>query len=286
MGRAYVLTLFTVPKAFTTNGHIADIQHNAIASWKRLTCVDRVLVIGDDPGVAEAAAEHGVDHEPQMVRNEYGTPLINEMFASVERYSDSRVFCYVNADIMLLSDFSQAVEKVLYRKRRFLMVGRRTDYDQVGRLDFSEGWEPTLRQKVSGAGRLQGPPFIDFFVYTRRLWGDLPGAMPPLALGRCSWDNWLIYRARSLQAPLIDATAAVVSVHQNHDYAHAGGTKAVWHGPEAKRNLELSGGKKHLYTVWDATHELHDDGLRLKGSTPQSGLGGGVWSYRRSAKGM
>jgi len=255
-------------------------------SQERLKCVDRVLLIGDDPGVAEAASEHKVDHEPKMMRNEYGTPLINEMFASVEKCSDSRVFCYVNADIMLLTDFSQALERMLYLKRRFLMVGRRTDFDQKGRLDFKEGWEQGLVQRVRDTGRLQGPPFIDFFVYTRGLWGDLPGSMPPLALGRCSWDNWLIYRARSLQAPLIDATKAITSVHQNHDYAHAGGAKRVWGGPEAKRNLELAGGKEHLYTVWDATHELNGDDLRLRGSTAAEGLGGGVWSYRRSAKGM
>ena len=141
-----MMTLFTTPKAF--KGHIADIQHNAIASWARLGCVQRIVLLGDDPGVAGAAQAHGVEHIESIRRNEYGTPLINEMFGAMEDQRPAKVFCYVNADILLLSDFDQAIRRVWYEKRRFLMVGRRTDYDQVGRLSFAEDWEPALRSRI------------------------------------------------------------------------------------------------------------------------------------------
>ena len=58
-----VLSLFSVPKAFT--GDAAVIQDNAIASWTRLGGGCDIVLLGDDPGVAEAAARHGVRHEPK-----------------------------------------------------------------------------------------------------------------------------------------------------------------------------------------------------------------------------
>ena len=45
------------------------LQANAIGSWIRLNASCEVILFGDDPGVAEAAARFGVRHEPQLARN-------------------------------------------------------------------------------------------------------------------------------------------------------------------------------------------------------------------------
>lgn len=71
-------TFFAMPKAF--RGHVGMIQRNAIGSWLRLTPRPEVILFGDDDGVAEYAAEHGVTHEPLVSRNEHGTPLMDDMF--------------------------------------------------------------------------------------------------------------------------------------------------------------------------------------------------------------
>ena len=90
--------------------------------------------------------------------------------------------------------------------------------------------------------------------------------MPPFALGRPRWDNWLLYRARARGAALVDATSRVTAVHQNHDYAHSPqGWAGVWEGPEAARNEDLMGGHDHYFTIADATHELTGQRVRWRG---------------------
>lgn len=270
-----MLTLFTIPKPFTRE-HIATIQHNALRSWSLLSEDVRVVVFGDEPGAAEAAQTCGAIHIPGVARNEFGTPLLSDLFNQAHQVSDDPLLCYINADILLLDDFRAGLEQVFRRKKRFLMVGQRTDLDITDRLDFAGDWQAPLRERAGREGKLRPPPWIDFFAFRRGMWG----AIPPFAVGRTAFDNWLIYRARQLKIPVIDATPAVRILHQNHDYAHTGsGYKGAWHGVEAKRNFRLAGGKSHLFTIWDSSHILTADGLTRRENT---GLGGGIWTYRRS----
>ncbi len=62
------LTIFTAPKPFT-NPHINLIQRNAIQSWMQLEDVE-VILIGDEPGIPEAAREFGVRNVPDVARDE------------------------------------------------------------------------------------------------------------------------------------------------------------------------------------------------------------------------
>jgi hypothetical protein len=275
-----VITFFSLPKPF--NERFGDIQYNAIRSWVELGPSVRVVLLGDESGTAEVARELNLSHWPDITRNEYGTPLLDRLFELAEERDDNPYLNYVNCDIVLLGDFLVALRDAVRRKTRFLMVGQRTDFDQQGRLDFSPGWEDRLRAEARARGRLHRPTGIDYFVYRRGVWSS-GGGLPPFAVGRFTWDNWMIYRARQLQLPVIDATQRVLAIHQNHDYSHAaGGLKGARHGPEARRNLALAGGNKHLFTIWDATHVLTDRGVERRRASP-GGLGGGIWSYRRSA---
>ena len=92
--------------------------------------------------------------------------------------------------------------------------------------------------------------------------------MPPFAIGRACFDNWLVWHARQ-GAIVVDATADVVAAHQRHDYAHVdGGKEEAYYGEEAARNLELSGGKSRLYTLHDASHVLRGGRLRRNPGAP------------------
>ena len=284
-----MITLFTTPKPFV--GHAAIIQENALRSWSLLGSGTRVVLFGNDAGTAEMAQKLGLEHRPDIAVNEYGTPTLDGLFDQAQRISDHRLFCYVNADILLLSDFVSSVVRAAQRKRRFLMVGLRRDVNINELLSFDSQWESSLRNMALTQGKLQRPTAIDYFVFTRGLYDGLP----PFAVGRTAWDNWMIYRARSLRVPVIDATDSVTCIHQNHDYNHTKqapltkdgsasarrGYKWVWTGPEARRNFALAGGVSHLYTIWDCTHTLGPDGLKQR--DPGKGLGGGIWSYRRSS---
>jgi hypothetical protein len=242
-----VITFFTIPKPFA--GHIGVIQRNAVASWTRL---GDVILFGDEEGVAETAAATGARHVPDIARNEYGTPLLSDAFAQAERLSQAQVFCFVNADIVLFDDLPRVAASV---EPPFLVVGESWNAHVTEPIDFADGWEPRLRELPQ---RRRGADAIDYFVFSRGLYDD----MPPFAIGRTAFDNWLIWKARERGATVVDATAAVRTVHQDHDYAHAGSLPQIRVGPEAARNQELAGGKDRFFSRFDATHRLTHRGLR------------------------
>ena len=245
---AIMLTLFSVPKAF--QGEFDVIQRNAINSWMLLRPKVEIILFGNDEGTAEAAAGFGLRHFPQVARNEYNTPLVNDVFEKAQAMASQDMLCYVNADIILMEDFSDAVSRVLARRYPSVMVGQRWDLD-LGRLDFSTGWQEKIRSEIRSHGRLHAVTGIDYLVFPRKIWGEIP----PFALGRTVWDNWLIYRVRSLHLPLVDATEVVTAVHQNHSYPHVQSGNA-WKGPETTRNLELAGGFEHVFDLKDVTHKI------------------------------
>lgn len=247
-----MITFFTIPKPFT--GHIGTIQRNAIGSWVRTHPDAQVLLFTDEDGTAEAAGEAGVRHVPEIARNDWGTPLLSDAFAQAERLGGSEFLCFVNADIVLLDDFVPAVARVAERKRPFLVVGESWNTEITEPLAFKDGWQARLRALDS---RKRGADAIDYFVFRRGLYPD----MPPFAIGRTAFDNWLIWRARDGGALVADASWSVKTIHQDHDYRHAGSLAQIRASPEARRNQELAGGKQRLFSRFDATHLLVGRGL-------------------------
>src|SRR5512139_3889059 len=97
------LTIFTAPKPFT-DAHNATLQRNAIGSWTCLGEDVQVILVGEEIGMAEAAAELGALHVPQVKRNPQGTPLVSDIFEQARRHSQSPILVYINADVILLPD--------------------------------------------------------------------------------------------------------------------------------------------------------------------------------------
>jgi hypothetical protein len=250
------LTLFTIPKAFA-DPHVALIQRNALASWRRLAPAVDVLVMGDDSGVGDAAREYGATHVPEVACNELGTPLLDWAFAEAAARASGAMLCYVNADIVLLADFLAAVRRLPVDP--YLAIGRRWDCDITSTLDFTEG-DASLRQWTHQHGKLDLGRGSDYFVFRR----ETNFGLPPFAVGRPGWDNWLIGRALVLRLPLIDMTESVTAIHQNHGYGHvAAATGSAWEGPEAERNRALAGDiDRYTHNPYNATHLLTPDGLR------------------------
>ena len=247
-----MLTLFAIPKHF--RGQIAAIQKNAITSWTHLSPKPEILLFGNEEGTAEIAAELGLRHFPDVARNEFGTPLVDDLFRKASQATEAPVLGYVNADIILTNDFCPAVDRVRTRFEKFMMVGQRWDLDWEQPLDFSQArWADAIREQALRANVQRPGNLIDYFVYTR----GLCDALLPLAIGRFSWDNYLLWLARSQGAELVDVSPAVVAIHQNHDYSHhPKGPNEVREGPERKRNREMVGDWWHLYTIEDATRIL------------------------------
>lgn len=248
-----MLTLFTVPKALV--GSTADIQARAVESWKALGPDVEVVLVGDDEGVADLAARANVGHVGEVARGSSGTPRVDAAFARIASVARYGLLCYTNADVLLGRDLIEAIVRVRSFAERFLLVGQTRDVDpSLLDCDAAE-W----RRIALEHGCPRGEAALDWFVFPRAHLDPIP----PFVVGRAGWDNWLVWRARQ-RGPVIDATDAVVAIHQAHDYGHVGGGKeSAYYGPEAMSNLKLAGGSRYIYTLHDASHKLDPD-LRIR----------------------
>lgn len=258
-----MLTIFSMPKTF--RGHIRTIQRNAIHSWTLLSPKPEIILFGTDAGTQEIAEEFGARHIPNVAVNEYGTPLLNDLFRRAEREARSNVICYVNADILLLSQFGLAVEQATRGASQFLLVSKRINLDVAEPIAFEAGWEAFVLERAAKAGVPGDHTSIDVLVFCRGLYPYIPD----FALGRLWFDQWLIKAALQSGATVVDLSKVAPVIHQNHDYNHVpGGAAQVWRGKEAEHNFRLYGGKQHAFTLLDVTHELLTDGrirrLRLR----------------------
>jgi hypothetical protein len=248
------LTLFTTAKPFL--GHAGVIQRNALGSWAELRPRPEVLLVGDEDGYEAAAADLGVTRISQLPRNEFGTPLISGLFRLAHQHGTGDVLCFSNADIILPPRFTAAIEVVAEACPRFLMVGRRVDLDITEPVDFGGNWWAALETRSSAEGHGRHDLAIDYFAFSRQLFASVP----PFAIGRTRYDNWLLWKAAAEGAVVVDATAFVTVVHQNHDYGHIGGTIRAWEGPEAQRAEQLIGHWSHYHSIAHATWLLTPDG--------------------------
>lgn len=250
-----MFTIFTIPKPF--QGHIGIIQRNAIFSWKSILPRCEIILFGNEEGIAEIASDLEVLHIPEIKKNEFGTPLVNDVFKKAQKIAKNKILAYVNADIILMKDFLEAVSKINLEK--FLMVGRRWDLDIKERINFQNpNWKEELQEKIKREGILHGPAGVDYFVFPKGVFQKIP----PFAIGRTLWDNWFLYQAWVSSIPLIDATPVITAIHQNHGYPDKKWKSGIWKGPESKLNQKLAGGLSHALTIRDTSKILTEEGLK------------------------
>jgi hypothetical protein len=251
----FVLTIFAIPKPF--RGHIGTIQWNAIRSWSLLEPRPQIILFGNEEGIAEIARDWELFHIPAIARNEFGTPLLNDVLDKAYERAGQGVLCYVNADIILTRDFPRTIEAVSPKYKRFLLVSKRMDLDVVEKMGFQADWEASLKNRVAREGVAGPHTAIDVFAFA----GEMYRHAPPFAIGRMWFDHWFIKAARMAQIPVVDVSPVAPVVHQNHDYAHIrGGRQEIFTSEEGRRNQRYYGAGPESFTLLDVTHELAPDG--------------------------
>jgi len=254
-----MLTIFTIPKPFT--GHIGVIQRNAIRSWLHLIPKCEIILFGDDPGIREVAQEFGIIHVPEIRKTRYGTPYLDDVFFQAQQLAHHDIVCYCNADIIFFNDILDAVKKI--PQKEYLMVGERWDVEVTDPLDTSrENWSEEFRTYAQEHHTLLDFMGMDYFIFPKGMLLNIP----PFAVGRRGWDNWLIYHIRSKKIPVIDATPVVHVVHQNHTYSHIPDKKGTrWDGPESSANLKLIQNRQiYLWELADSDWILTPEGPKKK----------------------
>jgi len=251
------LTIFATPKPFV-DPHIARIQLNAIGSWLQLGEEVVIVLIGDEEGYSTVVNKLNISHRPQVSRNEWGTPLVNSIFEQARSASQANLLAYVNADIILTPDFVTTIQEVSQIEERFLVVGRRWDLRIEKEINFDGNWVDELDQKKQIQGKLHNHAAIDYFVFPREIFTEIP----PFAIGRAGWDNWMIYHALQRNWMVIDITPSVIVVHQDHDYAHLPEGKPHFKLDESNRNVKLGGGFTKSYDLLDVNWQLINGKIR------------------------
>lgn len=187
---------------------------------------------------------------------EFEGPLVPfaEMVAAVEQDSDADILMYANADLLFPNlDFRSDLKSHL---DAFLLIGQR--------IDILE----------DGSKRLHRPSGMDYFIFRRGMFRDLPRVF----MGRAYCDNALVAYCLRRDIPVVDASFALRVEHQFHDYGHvAGGRSSVWCGEEAMVNKRDNGLKDFGPNVLDATHTLLPDG-RIVPNVRKRPKCWGVWN--------
>ena len=227
-------------------------------SWRRTVPDCEIIIFGQAPGADDLIAEVDASYRPDVECNDHGTPLISAMFANAQNAARHKTLCYINGDIILLSDFAAALAR-LSRWPSFAAVGQRWDMDLEEAIDFSSAkWQRCLQAALRKQGCRHDPAAMDYFAFPKGAVGDLP----PFAIGRPAWDNYLVSHFRRRGVPMVDLTRVTFPIHQNHDYAHVPQRQGLaWAGPEADRNLTLadarSGGfNPHYHTIMNAKRRM------------------------------
>ena len=246
------MTIFTTAPDFV--GHRGTIQRNAIQSWKLLD-PNRILLIGPSLGAEEIAAEMSLEYIPDVPCAPTGPPLADSFFgAADERGGD--LMLYVASDVILTRDLTQAIAQIPFE--RYLLTGRRRNLDVRTELDFTPGWEQSMVRAARSRGHRAHPAAVDYLLFTHGIWRDIP----PFAMGRRAWDNYMVYRAMEAGLPVIDASRVVCAVHQNHDRSFLPEIQWTRYGPEDLMNLELLPTAGHAADSRDAGWILTRDGVR------------------------
>ncbi len=250
-----MITIFTIPKSFD-NSYISIIQYNAISSWTKIKDCE-VILVGDDEGVSEVASKLNIKHIPDVKINEQGTPLLDSAFELVKKNSKNDILVYVNADIILTKNLIKTIEKLPTKK--FLAVGQRIDLDVNKLIDFNDlNWETNLEIKSKKEGEIHSFAGIDYFIFQKESFENIP----PFAVGRIGWDNWMIYEAKKKKMKVVDVTNSMIAIHQNHDYPDLNKGKARKTNPEAIKNISFIKNKRNTYTIEDANWKMTKQGLK------------------------
>jgi len=254
-----MITIFTIAnKPF--EGHTKIIVSNALKSWTKFYPKCEIILFSEKKELLDFASSLGIKCFSEMKKNDFGTPFLSYVFKKSRETASNQILAYVNSDIILTSSFTKAIQKI--NNPVFLLNGRRWDLDIKEEINFENtDWEKELMEEVKKNGKLHSYSGIDYFIFPK----SLPIELPDFAVGIVGWDNWLIFKAKSLKIPIIDCTESINIIHQNHNYSYsafANEKRKRVEGPEMEKNIKLAGGFVNMLTIREADWILTEQGLK------------------------
>lgn len=203
-----MFTMFAAPRPFEDLHQLW--QENAIASWTMLKPRPRILLFGNERGIAKIAKKYGCEHIRHIDRNKWGTPLVGSLFSKAQALATTPLLCYSNADIIYTQSLIDATKMCSEAFEEFLLVGKRFDSNIRHKLLFKGKWQKNIWEYAIARGRHHSLQGEDYFVFTKGLFTNVP----QFALGRSAWDNWLVFDVTKRGLPTIDGVAIIRAIHQ------------------------------------------------------------------------
>ena len=235
-----MFTILTTAKDFDSNFKL--IQINAINSWRSLSDDIEIIIFGFSKGVDEYAKTIKATHIPKIKCTDSGIPLISDMILQGTKLAKFDILLLVNADIILPNKFIDIIQILKSRKKKFLAIGHRWDMDVDEYINFSDLIESKkFWSKANKISKQHSCTGIDYFIFKK---GTLK-SLPDFAVGRFGWDNWILWSIRRRLIPLIDLSAEIKVIHQNHIYKKHFRT-------DIERNLKL--GEKKGLNILDSNY--------------------------------
>ena len=252
-----MITIFSNPRPFL--GPFDELQRNAILSWTKLLPKCEIILFEDEEGTTlKVAKELGLKCISGIATNEFGTPLLPDIFSKIRKEANNEIISQVNADIILMDDFVEGILRMKkeIKNKPFFMSGRRWDYDLYSKIDFENiKWSEELKSKVLKSGKLHGFSGMDYWVFPK----NFDFNPPEFVIGRPGMDSWLVYKARKMKIPVIDATDSIFIVHQNHNYPKK---KSEFFKLEIERNKKIDNVFINGLTLRDADRILDKKGIK------------------------
>lgn len=273
-------TIFACPKG-PNHTQTAVNEEVALASWVFWLDppADLVLLIGfeSDSGLQDLARKYGdeaqrrerptkvkyvrLDNEG-IIKTSDGDvgPNLRFVFSTAKRavmpQSEEDIFTYVNADIVLPSNFVTASHRSFStgertRPSEIVLTGTRTDCkgplqsaENLLKLASSSTYprlESSFRECLPHA-----PTGKDYWIYRREFW-ERHGGIPDFMLGRFVWDDYMALVANTF-GMLIDLSPVTFVIHLEHEYGHTN---------VRTRNMLLGGeGRKRNKRLMDAAWQV------------------------------
>ena len=216
-----VITLFTTFKDLPER---IPIHNFIVKNWAALKpSVQPVLFAATTPSSPEhrnltlLALQLGWDVLPVPAVNQYGTPLIRDMYLTVYKRYRSIMYGYANGDILfadnLVKSALKAWEFSLRAKGLPFVVGQRRDIPLPDSKDgiFLKLSDPDVVEKVSPSIPLAATTSIDYFLTARH--GYPWHLLPDLVIGRSRFDNYLVIMALHFNLTTISASKTISALH-------------------------------------------------------------------------
>jgi hypothetical protein len=208
----------------TTFRELGDRERFAVETWLKTPGIE-VLFLGESTrdGFLQIVTPRRRLHYLDVPKRGDRVPRFDKMVeyaAIIAIQHDQALTCIMNADIYIQPEQIPFIEDYLIpRAKPFLAVGQRIEAD----------------------GTYLPPCGCDYFIMPTTYAWEIK--IPPFAIGRCTFDNWMMYNALQTGVPLIDLTRVFDVYHQKHPESAASRL-----GQDAQENLRLC---RQSYPDWN-----------------------------------